>query len=132
MAVHDCSCKRAYPAPLYFKALLILLLPLVLLFPAHAEHSERTLKQFGPELSEAIFSIQQDIVAADNPGGYYWEKYQHLEPFYWVNIPVWMRQDRSQRKVHRILDIGCGYGTLLTIATVIYDAPGGEIGRAHV
>ena len=35
-----------------------------------------------------------------------------------------MREDAAERKVERILDIGCGYGTLLALATRIYGVSG--------
>src|SRR6266516_2485758 len=66
-----------------------------------------------PQLSE----IQQDIARADGIGGYYDKTYRPLESSFWEKIPGWMREDAAERKVERILDIGCGYGTLLALAT---------------
>src|SRR5690348_12504983 len=105
MAPRYCARARRTLSRLPFQTLLFGTLTIFFLTPARAEHTDRTLKIFGAELSTAIFSIQQDIVAADNPGGYYWEKYQHAEPFYWVNIPLWMKEDATRRAAHRILDI---------------------------
>ena len=99
--------------------LLVALAPL-----ARAEHEARVRKQFSPQVSEELLAVQRDIVQADKPGGYYDRVYQHAEPFYWWKIPGWMEEDASHRRVSRILDIGCGYGTLLSIATTIYGASG--------
>ena len=62
-----------------------------------------------PELIE----IQQDIARADGIGGYYDTTYRPLEPSFWARIPGWMREDAAERKVERILDIGCGKGFML-------------------
>jgi len=75
---------------------------------------------FEPELIE----IQQDIARADGIGGYYDTTYRPLESSFWPKIPGWMREDAAERKVERILDIGCGYGTLLALATRIYRVSG--------
>ncbi|HWZ31012.1 MAG TPA: hypothetical protein VNX18_06755, partial [Bryobacteraceae bacterium] len=61
---------------------------------------------------DGLMAIQKEIVQADGPGGYYDRTYRKMEPRYWTQIPVWMREDAGKRKVARILDIGCGYGTL--------------------
>src|SRR5438552_18339284 len=73
-----------------------------------------------PELIE----IQQDIARADGIGGYYDTTYRPLESSFWPKIPGWMREDAAERKVQRILDIGCGYGTPLALATPIYGVSG--------
>ena len=73
-----------------------------------------------PELIE----IQQDIARADGIGRYYDTTYRPLESSFWPKIPGWMREDAAERKVERILDIGCGYGTLLALATRIYGVSG--------
>ncbi len=73
-----------------------------------------------PELIE----IQQDIARADGIGGYYDKTYRPLESSFWPKIPGWMREDAAERKVKHILDIGCGYGTLLALATRIYRVSG--------
>src|SRR2546425_7932500 len=69
-------------------------------------------------------SIQDDIVAADGRGQFYDRSYRPIESSFWEKIPEWMEADAGQRKVHRILDIGCGYGTLLSLATIVYRAEG--------
>ena len=58
------------------------------------------------------------------PKGFYRITYRYAEPEYWANFPKWMRQEASERKVARVLDIGCGYGTLLSLAVKIYGAKG--------
>src|SRR5215472_17106222 len=68
--------------------------------------------------------IQKGIVQADGPGGYYDRAYRKMEGFYWTRIPAWMQQDARDRKVSRVLDTGCGYGTLLALATETYGAQG--------
>lgn len=73
---------------------------------------------------DGLMAIQKEIVQADGPGGYYDRTYRKMEPRYWTQVPVWMREDAGKRKVARILDIGCGYGTLLALASEIYGAPG--------
>ena len=78
-----------------------------------------------PPTSDAELKvIQNAIVRADGPGGYYDHAYREMEPRYWTRIPGWMREDAHERKANRILDIGCGYGTLLALATEIYGAHG--------
>lgn len=69
-------------------------------------------------------AIQKEIVQVDGAGGYYDRAYRGMEPLYWARIPAWMREDAGKRKVGRVLDIGCGYGTLLALSTEIYHAPG--------
>lgn len=73
-----------------------------------------------PELE----AVQDHIASFDTPGGYYRTTYRYAEPQYWSFFPKWMREDAGTRKVTRILDIGCGYGTLLTLAVRIYGAQG--------
>jgi SAM-dependent methyltransferase len=75
-------------------------------------------------LADEIAAIQTQIVRADGAGGYYDRAYRKMEPLYWTRIPGWMREDSRKRKVGRILDIGCGYGTLLALSTEIYGAQG--------
>jgi SAM-dependent methyltransferase len=91
---------------------------------ASAEHEEQVRRHFSPRVVEEILAVQREIVRADKPGGYYDRVYRHAEPFYWWKIPAWMEADAPVRRVRRILDIGCGYGTLLGVATRIYGARG--------
>lgn len=73
-----------------------------------------------PELE----AVQNHIATFDTPRGYYRTTYRYAEPRYWSFFPKWMREDAGTRTITRILDIGCGYGTLLTLAVKIYGAQG--------
>jgi len=99
--------------------------PLIMLAVlVHAEHEGKVRKHFSPKVAEEILAAQQAVVRADAAGGFYEKSYQHAEPFYWWLIPGWMEEDAAHRRANRILDVGCGYGTLLSVATTIYGAPG--------
>jgi SAM-dependent methyltransferase len=76
------------------------------------------------DLVRMLVQIQDEIAKADGLTGYYATVYRNEERSYWSKIPLWMQQDAGGRRVKRVLDIGCGYGTLLTLATKIYRAPG--------
>jgi len=77
-----------------------------------------------PAPDPAILPIQDQIASLDNPGGYYATTYRQDETLYWANLPEWMRQDAGRHKAARVLDIGCGYGTLLAFAAEVYRAAG--------
>src|SRR5687768_2653647 len=79
------------------------------------------LEPFAGELQ----TIQRAIAEADGLGGYYDREYRSVESMWWQHIPAWMRADARERKVSRILDVGCGYGTLLSLATRIYSGAHG-------
>lgn len=64
--------------------------------------------------------IQQRIGEADGRGSFWDTAYRPVETRFWGKIPAWMEQEAKQRSVHAILDVGCGYGTLLALATRIY------------
>ena len=66
--------------------------------------------------------IQKEIASFDSPGGYYATTYRASETRYWVNLPGWMRADAASHRVQRVLDIGCGYGTLLAFAAELHHA----------
>ena len=89
------------------------MLPLFLLFFAPAAEPE-----------PAIAAIQREIAQADGIGGYYDTTYSKEEFLYWKLIPGWIRADAATRKAARVLDIGCGYGTLLVFAAETYHASG--------
>ena len=71
-----------------------------------------------------LADIQRARAALDGPQGYYTKAYSKAETGYWEKLPVWMAEDRAKRKVRRVLDIGCGYGTLLAYAAAFYNAAG--------
>jgi len=75
-------------------------------------------------LDPDIPPIQEEIAALDGRHGYYHKIYRNEESLYWRNIPGWMREDAKERKVARILDIGCGYGTLLAFSSMVYGSAG--------
>ena len=58
-----------------------------------------------------IKSCQDEIVTL-NPDPRYMQTYRGLEPLFWSNIPKWIEKDNSNRTAKRLLDIGCGFGTL--------------------
>ncbi len=71
-----------------------------------------------------LAEIQRARADLDGPKGYYARTYSKAETGYWEKLPVWMTEDRAKRKVRRVLDIGCGYGTLLAYAAASYGAAG--------
>ena len=82
-------------------------------------------------LTPTLAAIQQAIARADrSPEHYYATRYSREETRYWSRIAGWMVQDYIERSAERppparaILDIGCGYGTLLAYASQVYGAPG--------
>jgi SAM-dependent methyltransferase len=75
-----------------------------------------------PETDPALKAIQAEISAEDGPEGYYTKTYRPSETLFWSNLPGWMRADAASHQAKRILDIGCGYGTLLAFAAEVYHA----------
>ena len=75
-------------------------------------------------LDPRIVEVQNEIAKADGLKGYYATTYSKEEALYWKQIPGWIREDAANRKVKRVLDIGCGYGTLLGFAAQTYAAEG--------
>lgn len=77
-----------------------------------------------------IEKIQNDIAKADSPQTYYIKEYAPVETRYWSKISGWMVEDMIDRNYIQkkpaisILDIGCGYGTLLSYASEVYGANG--------
>ena len=81
--------------------------------------------------STPIESIQDSIAAADfSEDAYYAKTYRFAEPKYWLRIAGWLAEDSIERQFVKneratsVLDLGCGYGTLLAYATEIYAAKG--------
>ena len=75
-------------------------------------------------LDPAIIEIQEALSKIDGPKGYYSTTYSKEESKYWSNLPDWMKEDARKRKVARVLDVGCGYGTLLAYSAKTYGAKG--------
>ena len=73
----------------------------------------------------SILDIQRELSSIDGPRGYYTKTYSKQETTYWQQLPAWMEEDSRSHKVKRILDIGCGYGTLLAFAAKQYGAAAG-------
>lgn len=83
------------------------------------------------EIQPTITAIQTDIARADKaPEAYYRDNYAPVEPLYWSKIAAWMVEDSIERhyvrkqSVKGIVDLGCGYGTLLSFAAGIYGTTG--------
>jgi len=70
----------------------------------------------------AIERIQSEIAALDGPKGYYSTTYRPSETKFWALLPGWMHDDDATRHAAAVLDIGCGYGTLLAFAAEVYHA----------
>lgn len=78
-----------------------------------------------------VESIQDTIAAADFSEDSYYEKtYRDAEPKYWLRIAGWITEHALERRFIEgetqttILDLGCGYGTLLAFATSNYAGAG--------
>ncbi len=71
-----------------------------------------------------ILEIQQQLAAIDGPKGYYATTYRKEETAYWKHLPGWIQADAKSHAATRVLDIGCGYGTLLAFAAKQYAASG--------
>lgn len=94
---------------------------------AYAEQTQ--VNTFVPLLKK----IQDDIVAGEDKHEeytYYRDQYRIYETQYWYKIAGWMVEDsvervyKTKKPVKKILDLGCGFGTLLTYASIIYGAEG--------
>ncbi len=85
-----------------------------------------------PAAPKPLLARIQDAIARSDtsPEAFYQKSYRPEEPRYWTKIAAWMVEDSIARHYpddhspERILDIGCGYGTLLSFASIIYGAEG--------
>jgi SAM-dependent methyltransferase len=73
-------------------------------------------------IDPSLVSIQSELATLDGPKGYYSTTYRPSETTYWSNLPGWMREEAKRHTVARVLDIGCGYGTLLAFAAEVFHA----------
>jgi SAM-dependent methyltransferase len=86
--------------------------------PPPAGAAPRPKRQIDPSL----VALQSELASLDGPEGYYTRTYRPSETLYWSNLPGWMREAAQRHRAARVLDIGCGYGTLLAFATEIFHA----------
>lgn len=85
-----------------------------------------------PESLEPLLASIQDDVAllGEAPEFYYENEYRPQEPLYWSKIAGWMVEDAIARNypevqpMSPVLDLGCGFGTLLSFATIVYGVEG--------
>jgi len=82
-------------------------------------------------IATLLDSIQTAISAADpSENAYYETSYRTEESAYWSKIPRWIVEDAELRQLIapnelvKILDVGCGYGTLLAFASAEYQGSG--------
>ncbi len=104
--------------------LCIIVILVSLLFACHNADKDK-------ENITLIEDIQEDIAEADkSPEEYYLKNYKPAEPRYWSKIASWIVEDSINRSYIQkkpatsILDLGCGYGTLLAFSAKIYGAEG--------
>ncbi len=79
-----------------------------------------------------VESIQRDLAQEEAKTGYtyYIDKYSKNEVYFWSEIAGWMVVDAISRtsptddSIGQILDLGCGFGTLLAYASTIYGEDG--------
>ena len=67
-------------------------------------------KKFKDEKWMQILLDCQNEIIKRNPSNYYLNHYRDSEKCYWINIPQWLF--KTQDIGGKVLDIGCGYGTL--------------------
>jgi SAM-dependent methyltransferase len=82
-------------------------------------------------LKPLLAAIQEEVsMIGETPDHYYEDEYRPQEPLFWSKIAGWMVEDAILRNypqvepMSRILDLGCGFGTLLSFATTIYGVEG--------
>ncbi len=84
------------------------------------------------KLLPLVTNIQSDLAQEEAKTGYtyYIDKYSKNEVYFWSEIAGWMvvdsinRTTPSDEPIKQILDLGCGFGTLLAYASTIYGADG--------
>lgn len=64
----------------------------------------------------------QKEIAATDPHPYYLTAYRDEEIRYWLYISKWLSELKKSRfQVRRVLDIGCGFGTLALLCRLMFD-----------
>lgn len=108
-------------------AVFMLCVTCVAVTSVYCSRAEEPARTFRPLLEE----IQDEVAKLEaTPENYYQDEYRWQEPFYWQKIAGWMVEDMIDRRypepreISGILDLGCGFGTLLSFATTIYGAEG--------
>ncbi len=84
------------------------------------------------KLIPLLKGIQNDLAQEEVKTGstYYIDEYSKNEVYFWSEIAGWMVVDEINRTstkdepIYQILDLGCGFGTLLAYASTIYGADG--------
>ncbi len=85
-----------------------------------------------PQPLKPLLAVIQDAVAKTDSAyeQFYEREYRPEEPLRWTKIAGWMVEDAIERQypkakpLAKILDLGCGFGTLLAFATTIYGVEG--------
>ena len=94
--------------------------------------NESTTDRTPADPMKPLLATIQDEVAerGEAPDQYYEKEYRPQEPLYWSKIAGWIVEDAIVRHypriepMLRILDLGCGFGTLLSFATTMYGGEG--------
>lgn len=60
--------------------------------------------------------LTQRSILENNNDPFYADKYFSDELHYWYHIPEYIALDSVKNNVYNVLDVGCGYGTLLLFA----------------
>ncbi len=94
---------------------------------------QKDLKQsHSAQLMPLLKRIQSNLAKEEVKTGftYYKDHYSKNEVYFWSEIAGWIVVDAINRHytkgqdINQILDLGCGFGTLLAYATTIYGADG--------
>lgn len=89
-----------------------------------AEEPTRTLQPLLEQIQDEVAKLEV------TPENFYQDEYRWEEARYWKKIAGWMVEDVIERRypaqteISGILDLGCGFGTLLSFATTIYGVEG--------